>query len=675
MSFVGAYSCAVRFYMNSELSIADPLVSFGESGTPWSKRFNDTYFGTENGLQESRHVFLEGCDLPRRWRGKDRFVIGETGFGTGLNFLAVWQLWQRTSTGSQTLHYLSVEGFPLDRDVLRACLKPWSELNPLADMLSNAYPDPQTGMHRLFFDHDRVVLTLLCGPVLPVLRNLDATVNAWFLDGFAPDRNPEMWAKDIFCELARCSHTEVRLATYTVAAHVRDGLEAAGFAVEKRSGTGRKREVLVARLKEKRRSLPVDPWFAPAPVVAGPQPRVAIVGSGLAGAHLAFAFHRRGCPTTVVERHSRIAREASSVPGAVFMPRLNAGEGADSAFFADAWRHAQDLLTSVTRTCDSPPFHQCGVLQIAKDTQNLTRLETIATRRLIPEPMMKIVESNEASRITGIEGTLCGAYFPHGGWVEAQNLCRLLLEGCHVLVDKTVEACVRQNDAWTLLDTDGKCIAAADVVVLANGLAAATIPQVAWLPLIARRGQITRVMRTERSTALGCVVAGEGYVLPAEDGCHWIGATFDHVREEERHVSMPEPTKEADAYNVKLLDDLLPGVFAQASPDLSNAWTGVRCTTRDHLPLAGPVPDYEKYLSGFAEVRHGRRPEAYPQVCYHPGLFVLTGLGARGLVTAPLAAELVASQACGDPLPVLHVITAALHPGRFTIRDLQRLQY
>ncbi len=543
----------------------------------------------------------------------------------------------------------------------------------LTAQLEQDYPDPQPGMHHLFFDSGRVVLTLLCGPALAVLREFDAAIDAWFLDGFAPDKNPEMWTRDIFQEVARCSKPGSRLATYTVAGPVRDNLQAAGFQIEKRAGTRRKREVLAGRYLEDQPSIPADPWYAPAPVVAGPRPRVAIVGSGLAGANLAYAFKRRGCPTTVIERNNYIAGESSSVLGAVFMPRLNAGKAPDGAFYAMAWRHAVSLVSTLSNN-ELMTNQPCGVLHLAKSDDDKKRFESIQVQRQVPSSMMELVGSREASRITQMSIDHGRLYFPPGDWLEPPKLCAQLLVGCTVRTQAVVGACVRQDDAWVLLDTAGIPIATADVVVLANGLAASQISQASWLPLITRRGQITRVAATPESNKLKCVITGDGYVLPAVNGCHAIGATFDHVQETDRHKPHPEPTQDGDEYNLSLLDDLLPGLMDCPTPQTGQSWVGLRCTTADHMPLAEPLPDHARYMSDFKDIRHGRRPETYPQASYHAGLFVLTGLGARGLVAAPLAAELVASQACGDPSPVPHSVTAAPHPGRFTVRDLKRLK-
>ena len=235
----------------------------GPCGAPRSRLFNDTYFDNEDGWAESRHAFLRWCDVENLWRGRDRFSIGETGFGTGLNFLAAWHAWKADAHRPQRLNYISVEGFPLTSQELTGCFSAWPDLAPLAAELIRHYPIPQSGYHRLFLAEGQVALTLLMGPVLGMLESFEAEIDAWFLDGFAPDRNPDMWQPNVLKELARLSHDKTRLATFTVASQVRRDLQAAGFRVEKRAGHGKKLEVLAGHFSGPKHKSRVEPWFTP----------------------------------------------------------------------------------------------------------------------------------------------------------------------------------------------------------------------------------------------------------------------------------------------------------------------------------------------------------------------------------------------------------------------------
>ena len=662
----------------------------GPNGTPRSKQFQDTYFDAKDGLAESRHVFLEGCGLPETWRERRHFTIGETGFGTGLNFLAAWHAWQEDPNRPDYLHYVSVEGFPLtQKDLANSHLentqKHWPELSSLSLDLTNSYPTPQPGYSRLFFDGGKVVLTLLFGEALDMLSGLEADVDAWFLDGFAPDRNPEMWRPEVLNEIARLSHKGTQLATFTVAGPVRRGLCDVGFSLSKRKGFGKKREVLHGVFEGPLIESRQEPWFkrpifkkpvfkSPA-LHTKPSAEIAVIGSGLAGSAAAYAFQRNGFNVTVIEQQARIASGASSTPAAIFMPRLTAAPSVDGAFYATAWPRLIRLITTLQDRGFDLQNKACGALQLAANTGDEDRHHAIAGSGVLPDSYVRTVDAHEASELSGIHLGKSGLFFPHGGTVSSQLLCNALLHDSTVIMNARADDVRRDGEGWQVLNERGDTILKAGLVVLACGLETQRFTQAKRLQLIARRGQVTRVRQTTDSANLSCVVTGQGYVTPAVDGHHIIGATFDHLSESDRAENNLKPNASADRQNMqnaKALLSGLPGSFESVAVDSAENWVGIRCTTADHLPLVGPLPDLETYEQDFAALRHGHRWTAYPDAQYHDGLYVLTGLGARGTVAAPLAAELLVSQATGQPLPVTRDIANALHPARFTIRELKR---
>ena len=217
-------------------------------GQPWSARFGDRYFSADSGPDETRHVFLQGNGLAARWAAMQPagcFHVGETGFGTGLNFLCAWQLFRQVAPAGARLVFHSVERWPLARAELQAALALWPALQTEAQALGAAWSPQPSGVLEL--DFGAVRLALHVGDVAAVLPQWPAaTLDAWFLDGFAPARNPEMWSAAVLAEVARCARPGATLATYTSAGAVRRGLQAAGFAPQRRPGHGRKREMLVA---------------------------------------------------------------------------------------------------------------------------------------------------------------------------------------------------------------------------------------------------------------------------------------------------------------------------------------------------------------------------------------------------------------------------------------------
>ncbi|MBL0168268.1 MAG: tRNA (5-methylaminomethyl-2-thiouridine)(34)-methyltransferase MnmD [Propionivibrio sp.] len=216
-------------------------------GTPISAIYGDIYHSAAGGHAQSRHVFLAGNGLPARWQGRERFVILETGFGLGLNFLATWLAWRDDPQRCRELHYVSLEKHPFQAADLALAQAAWPEFALLAEQLRLRWPALQPGVQRIEFEGARVVLTLVFGDAVDTLPRLDTVVDAFYLDGFSPDTNPELWSSALCRSLARVAVSGATLATWSVAGSVRQALTAARFDVEKRPGFAGKRQMLVAR--------------------------------------------------------------------------------------------------------------------------------------------------------------------------------------------------------------------------------------------------------------------------------------------------------------------------------------------------------------------------------------------------------------------------------------------
>jgi tRNA 5-methylaminomethyl-2-thiouridine biosynthesis bifunctional protein len=310
--------------MSAASDQTSPLIDW-QDGQPVSRRFGDVYFSRDSGLEETRHVFLEGNGLRERWAAlapHGRFTIGETGFGTGLNFAAAWALWDEVAPPGARLRYVSVERHPLAPADIARTLGLWAGLARPRQALLAQWSELPPGWHRFMFGDGRVLLTLLAGDVGAVLPRLDGRIDAWFLDGFAPAKNPAMWQPDVLAQVARLSALGATCATYTVAGEVRRGLEAAGFAVEKTPGFGRKREMLRGVLRRPPRAAWRAPWFA-RPVPRAAEREAIVIGAGLAGTSTAASLAARGWSVTLLDRHDSLAAEASGNPQGALYARLS----------------------------------------------------------------------------------------------------------------------------------------------------------------------------------------------------------------------------------------------------------------------------------------------------------------------------------------------------------------
>ena len=641
--------------------LPSPGLSWAPGRVPMASRFGDVYYSRSGGLDEARHVFLGGCGLPGDWKDGESFTICELGFGTGLCFLATWEAWRRGRIKNARLHYIGVEGFPLLQSELNEALLERSELRTLVRGLMRVYPQPQRGFHRVFpklsgdDDSSGVTLTLLFGEALDMLSQLEARVDAWFLDGFAPDKNPDIWRGEVFNQIARLSYTDdggSRLATYTVAGDVRGSLDAAGFDVAKAVGFGEKREMLRARFRGGVNTSPLlQPWFAHPPSAHGMRGHAAIIGAGIAGTSAAFALNRRGWSTTIIERREEIAAETSGNPLGILLPRLTADDAIDGRFYATAWRFVLEVFEELSESSSTLLRDRCGALQLATDDAEAARQSGVINAVMLPEPLLFQLGAKEASDIAGCNLPYSALYFPQGGWLRPREFCAALAQKSNTLLGVDAVSLTHSGGLWQVADGAGRVQTQADAVILANGLGVSEVPFTAWLPLVARRGQISMVPPTSMSSSLRAVLSFGAFITPAYRGAHCIGATFDAVDAQQTHGEAATIFANIadDGRNIAAINTVLPDLLHGQRTVSPHRRAAIRCTSPDHLPMAGPVPDQGAYLRDFAEIRHGHPWAKYPAAEYQAGLYVLTALGSRGLTAAPLAGEALAAHITGEP--------------------------
>ncbi|MFD1218080.1 bifunctional tRNA (5-methylaminomethyl-2-thiouridine)(34)-methyltransferase MnmD/FAD-dependent 5-carboxymethylaminomethyl-2-thiouridine(34) oxidoreductase MnmC [Microbulbifer celer] len=654
-----------------------------EDGQPVSTAFDDIYFSTASGLEETRYVFITQNRLPERWAaltGSDIFSIGETGFGTGLNFLATWQQWQRLAPGAPRLHFVSVEKYPLHRKDLERALALWPELATFSEQLIEQYPPLLTpGVHRLKFDGGRVQLTLSIGEASDAFTQLqtedpqrDAMIDAWFLDGFAPSKNPDMWRPELFSAIARLSADNATFATFTCAGIVKRGLKGVGFEIEKVPGFGHKREMLRGQLASADpqasagQQYTQTPWHLPDAPTRGQPCTVAIIGAGIAGATLARALAERGLKVAVFEQGAGPGSGASGNDQGILYAKLSPKPGPNGDFNLQALQFALRYYL-----CQCPDaVHFDGLLQLAQSEKEQGLQQQIADtlRGWDADTLVRPVSAQEATDLSGVPLDVPGLYLPNAGWLEPRNVCSTLLEHPSITLHSSqrIESIEHRENHWQL--SRHRETFHADVLALctANGIRdfARTKP----LPLQPIRGQVSFAQATDRSRKLKIALCGEGYIAPAHrhhhNPQHSFGATFK-LKQTDTEVRAEEQQE-----NLDTLRKLLPDIAADFAQNPMTARAALRAATLDYLPMAGPVADWHSLADTYAPLRKNRK-QLIPQRChYQPGLFVLGGLGSRGFTYAPLAAEVVASWISGEVMPVEGELVRALHPMRFAIRAL-----
>jgi len=602
-----------------------------KDGRPYSRRYGDVYYSADSGIEETRHVFLAGNRLPERIKAlppRAGLCLGETGFGTGLNFLCAWALFDEVAPPSTALDFFSVENDPLADDELAAALAPWAALQGRAKALLGCWRRRVPGWNRWSFAGGRVRLTLAIDDVADALPQLPiGAVDAWLLDGFAPAKNPEMWSDAVLSGVARASRPGATVATYTSAGWVRRGLQQAGFAVERSPGFGRKREML-------RGALAAD--ASPAADRSRPETAV-VIGGGIAGCATAHALARRGVAVTLFERAPRLAAGASGNPRGILYARFGAGAHPLHRFVLAAYGHALALCDEALPV-DGVVRAECGLLQLACSDDEATRIARLA-RRAWPASLLEFVDAARASALAGVPLAHGGLWFPAGGWVVPPQLCARLAEDDRIALRLGHDAATLERDGhgWQAAgrDADGRpWQVGADLAVVCCAQTATRFAPLARFPLTPVRGQVTTLPATAATRALRTIVCGDGYCMPAVDGLHVVGAT---------HAigDAGDDLRAADhAANLARLAGYAPELatgFGSLDAAALGGRAAVRCSLPGAVPLVGRVDD---------------------------GLYASLAHGTRGLVTAGLAGEALASLALGDLPPLPAAVLDSLAPVR-----------
>lgn len=681
-------------------------IRWNEEEQPICQRFDDVYFSTDEGLEETRHNFIYPNQLAERFRSlseHDLFRVAETGFGTGLSFLACWQAWQESGSLGQ-LEFYSVEKYPLNRKQLHKALKQWPELAELTEALYQAYPLlPANGWHCLEFGSCR--LQLFIGDVLDGLRDMYRTayprflehnrqIDAWFLDGFMPSKNPDMWRPEVLRAVAQLSNNDSTLSTFTAASAVRKGLLELGFDIKKASGFGLKREMLYGTFtaaEQEEKSWPTSafnssddaPWDLNLPPTSKQPKDVCIIGGGIAASCSARALANAGFSVIILERHKALAQEGSGNPQGVLYAKLSHRAETLSQFNLHCLLYAQRFYRNLL---DNAEFENsgfeadlCGVVQLAQSEKHFTQQGLLVEHLKqfgSTDDFVQRLSAEDLSTLTGVHMDKPGLYFPAAGWLNPASACRALCQHPNIKVryEQEVDGIRKVDEQWQCLDASEQVIQSSDLLIIANANDARHFEQTQQLPLKPVRGQVSYFDATAASQALQTVVCGRGYIAPARNGEHCLGASFN-LHEQSLDLRIEEQSS-----NVQHLQDDCPSLHNALNLSELNAEdptelrgrVALRCTSPDYLPLLGPVPDMSAMRERFALLSRNAKATIPLPGCYHNGLYISVAYGSRGLCYAPLAAAELLSQIQQGPSPLGAKIRKALNPARFTIRDMIR---
>tara|TARA_R110002153_G_scaffold10418_1_gene41138 strand:+ start:14772 stop:16763 length:1992 start_codon:yes stop_codon:yes gene_type:complete len=662
------------------LTITNANIRFNENGTPYATEFEDLYFSDAQGIDETTHVFVKNNKLLERWKeySEPLFTIAETGFGTGLNVLVTIlyfeKFMQQVGNPAFRLHFISIEKFPISHVDLAQALSLYPQLEQYSQPLLEQYPIPVEGCHRLSFLGGKVILDLWLGDVHNVLPKIEnkpqGLVDTWFLDGFAPSKNPEMWTQSLFENMALLAKDQCHFATFTAAGHVKRGLREAGFTVEKQPGHGRKRDMLAGSIDKSSENLSRLPYFTRIPATMNKTPKIAIIGGGLAGANCAYALSKRGLQATLYCQDDALAQGASGNAQGGFYPQLNAEAGHASQIHALAFNYASKLYKQLLNRGFHYSHQWCGTIQLAFNDKVASRYHKLINNQTWPESLIHWIDAKQATTLANLDLPYPGLYIPQAGWINLPELVSGLVKAADSKVEtnKQLTSLERFNGAWQLNWQDGGHTDA-DIVIMATGSDSADCEQMSQLPFRLVRGQVENINSQNQLADLATVLCHKGYLTPAWQGSHALGSTYIKDDKNCDYRLTEQQTNLAMHQQALTKCDWIHDI--QATP---KGRAAIRCSTPDHLPMVGAVPDSNIQTQQYHDLYKALPAKHYPQPINHTNLFMLCGLGSRGLTTAPLCAEILVSQILDEPLPLANQLLDALNPNRFLIRGLIRRQ-
>lgn len=630
-----------------------------ENDIPISNKFGDVYFSKASGLEETKYVFHKHNALAERFsnlKENQTFTIGETGFGSGLNFLATLQLWRNTAPANTRLHFISIEKYPLHPDNLKRILAFFPEIVEEQNELLTQYYLLLPGFHRLSFNGN-VELTLIIGDIAGTLPQLEHKVDAWFLDGFSPAKNTEMWTEAVFGQIARLSHSNTSYATFTSSSLVRKGLVNAGFSVIKTKGFAFKREMIHGYYmspQEKPETPQIKIWLEHQAVKSS-QKEVAIIGGGISGAATAYSLAKRGYKVIIYEKNPFLAMEASGNYQGMLYASWSAADIPAMELSYNGYRYSHHLINKLlTKKID---YDECGLIQLAQTDEDKKRQLQLLNKGL-PQGFFQYVNQQQIEELIGykLNEALDGLYYPSGIWLKPAQLVNMLAK--HPLITVITDCEITDinwlDNKWHLYSHE-KQIAAAPILILANAYAVNQFKQTKNLPLRKIRGQISIV---PQSSGVKRILCGKGYITPAVNGKYTLGATFN-FNTDSNDIKIEEHQE-----NLANFNNLLSPLLDDITPEKLSGQVNFRSSPHDYLPAVGPISDFEIFANTYARIKQDRKAKFREPCQKLPNLYLNIGHGAKGILTAPICGEIIADYIEDSQLSCSSKLRQALHPDR-----------
>ena len=657
--------------------------------TLYSLAYEDFYSSLTNALKESNYVFFEKNNLKKRWanlpKDKNHFTIGEVGFGAGINFLNCCNEWLKMDLDNKRLTYFAAEQSPLRFKDLKKAQEKWTSLDTVSKEFLLNYPKLCGGFNFIELCNGKIQLCLMIDDAEIAFEKLiqsrasdskglpNIAVDAWFLDGFSPKQNPSAWSEKLMNQISRLSSVGTTSSSYSAASAVQNRLRRHGFDISLCDGFGAKREMITAKFKAYANistSLPNLKWYIQKNSNAKPSENLIVLGGGITGCTTAAALKKRGFNVSIIDRHGKVGKEASSNSRAVIYPKLSTESGS----LAELNLMALKLATNYYRELWANNLgEQCGVLLLPTSNKESEEFFKLQTKHQCNDKFFELVNLKEIQKISGIKLDIThGLFFPYLGWLSIPEVCKFLTKKYDIpIISRDVQkiSLVESDNSWNIFDGNDLAVANAKTLIIANSYEAQHLNPTSYLSLQKLRGQVTEFRSNQESEQLNCVICGDGYLTPSVNGIHACGATYNHNNFSE---SVSEIDHQANFEKVINTDSNFKNLIHNIDVADIGGWVGFRGTTRDYLPFAGPVPNFDEMKEKFSYLRLDAKKISNDIGSYFPNLYVNCGMGSRGLSYAPLCAEVIAAE-ISDQIPFIpKQIRLDIHPARFIIRDLKK---
>jgi tRNA 5-methylaminomethyl-2-thiouridine biosynthesis bifunctional protein len=676
---------------------------------PLSTVYEDCYFSLKNSLEEIRYVYLAQNQLPQRWltqaidKNSSPFTIVETGFGTGLNFLLAWQAWEKLTEPKQAFSFISIEKYPFTKEDLARSLKNWPELGVLSQQLIQQYPYLVQGSHLLSFNDGKVKLQLIFDDVNRSLETYSFSADCWFLESFLPSKNPSMWTDSLFNLMANTSHSQTTFSSFYTVSSVRKDLANVGFDVQKATGFGGKRDMIFGKFKQLNTTTffqkTLSNWTSPEPAQQlkgkgkgkGKNQKnttyydAIIIGAGLAGITTAAAFAEKGLKVALIDQRDRPVSGASGQSQLALYVKLPTEINKTSDFISHCTFFSQRYFDEKQNQYPNDSFwNKTGLLQLAWNEKEQERHNKFLQNNYYPSKFVRGVSGHEASKISGLNIDSNGLWFENSGWLEPTTFAKVSLESPLIsfFTQTKINNITRleTEKLWSaVIKTESEKEGSktqtnfqAEYLIIANSNDAKHFEQLQHIPSKPLKGQVTSIY-SESLKPSKTILCGEGYLCPPINNWHHFGATFDLDNVDEKTYPAGDLKNVASIHKwlpAWLPDNIDTNKLTEENKLTSN--TGLRCTTPDYMPIVGRVPIYDEMLNRFAGLRKDAKSCKNIYGSYYPNLFINIGHGSKGLVTTPIAAELLSALVTGSPNPFNVSQSTIIAPARFIIRHLKQ---